>query len=131
MLAFEINVHAEVDKASDRPTESNSDCTSDQTHSASFGEEKAAHVSVARTNCLHDSDFAPKLEDGHHQCIHDADRSNGQGKAAEDREEPVEHGKKLAHAAGRIDNGKSAEAHFLDGIFNGRNLIRILYSHAE
>src|ERR1035438_2028378 len=115
MLAFEINVGSEIDKASDRPTERHSDGTADETHGACFGEEKPAHVSVAGAEGLHDSDFPPAFEDGHYQRIYNAAGSNRQRQAAEDREEPVEHGEELAHAAGRLDQGKSAESHFLDG----------------
>ncbi len=131
MLALEINVHCEIDEASERPTERDSDGTADEAHGAGFGEEEAAHVSITGAEGLHDSDFAPAFEDGHYQRIHDADGSNGQGQTSEDREEPVEHGKELAHAAGRIDDGKSAESHLLDGIFNGRDLIGVRYPHAE
>src|ERR1035438_10149544 len=114
MLAFEINVRAEIDKTSYRPTKRDSDYTAYQPHGTGFGEEKRAHISVARAEALHDSDFTSAFEDGHYQRIHDGSGSNGQGQAAEDREEPVEHGKELAHAAGGINDGKSAEAHFLD-----------------
>ena len=71
------------------------------------------------------------LQDGHHQRVYDADGSNGKRQAAENPEEHVEHSKELAHTPGRIDDGESAESHLLDFIFDGRNLIRVLYSHAD
>src|SRR5208282_4903957 len=131
MLTFEINVSSEIDKASDHPTERDANRTANQTHGARFGEEEAAHVSVTGTHGLHDSDFAPAFEDGHHQRIHDADGSNGQSQTTEDGEEHVEHRKELAHTAGGIDDGKSAESHFLNGIFDDRDLIGIPYPHAK
>src|ERR1039458_10642811 len=79
ILAFEINVRSEINEAPDRPTERDSNCTADETHSACFGEEEAAHVSITGTQGLHDSDFTSAFEDGHHQRIHDADGSHGQG----------------------------------------------------
>src|ERR1019366_3344136 len=131
MLALEINVGSEIDETPDGPAKRDSDRTAYEPHGTGFGEEEPAHVGITGSDGLHDSDFTPAFENSHHQRIHDADGSNGQGQAAEDREEPVEHGKELAHAAGRIDEGKSAESHFLDGVFNRRNLIGILYPHAE
>src|SRR5271154_5874004 len=102
MLALEIDVRTKIDNAPDRPTESDSDRAADKAHGAGFGEEEAAHISITGAEGLHDSNFAAAFEDVHHQRVHDADGSYGQCKASEDRKERVEHGKKLAHTAGRI-----------------------------
>src|SRR5580704_12601425 len=109
MLASEINVGPEINKEAYDPAQCDPGGTSDQAHGAGFGEEQAAHVRIARAESLHDSDFAPAFEDGHHQRIYYADRSHRQGQTSEDREKPVEHGKELAHTAGRVDNRESTE----------------------
>src|SRR5580658_6353994 len=116
MLALEINVRAEINQPSDCPPQPDAECTAKQAHGARLGKEQAPHVKITGTESLHDSDFAPAFEDGHHQCIDDADRSHCQCEATEYRKEDVEHGKELAHIAGCVDNRKSAESHLLDGI---------------
>ena len=80
-----------VDHLPDRPAQRDSDKTAKNSHGARFGEEEFLHVAVAGANGFHDSDFAAALQNRHDQRVHNSDGSHGQGEAAEDSEEHIEH----------------------------------------
>src|SRR5450631_300246 len=103
-LALEVNVGSQIDHLANRPAQRDSHDTAQNSHGSSFGEEKFLHVSVAGANGLHDADLAAAFQDCHHQRVHNSDRCNGKGKAAEDSEEQVEHREELAQTSGCVEN---------------------------
>src|SRR5580693_21840 len=122
MLAFQINVRAQIDDPADRPAQCNSHEPAEYTHHASFGEEQSFYIAVTGADGFHNSDLAAALENRHHQRIDDSNGGNRQGQAAEDSEKQIEHGEKLPQAAGRVHDRKSIEAHLLDCVFDRLNL---------
>src|SRR5580700_5157575 len=131
MLAFQINVGAQIDDPPNSPAQCDSNEPAENTHHASFGEEQSFHVAVTGTDGFHNPDLAAALEDGHHQRIDDSNGGNGQGQAAEDSEEQIEHSEELPQAAGRVDDRKSIEAHLLDCVFDRLNLGRAFDVHLD
>src|SRR6266481_6880083 len=117
-LMLEINVRSQINDLADCPTQCNSDNPAEDTHCACLGKEQFLHIPVARSNGLHDADFAAALEDSHHQRVYDSDESNSQSEAAKNSEKYVQHLEKLLDAAAGVKDRKGIEPHLLDGIFH-------------
>src|SRR5207302_9636740 len=116
VLTRQINVGAKVDDASKAPTQQHAYSAAEEPHNTSLGEEKFHDVRIAAADGLHDSNLAAALEDGHHQSVDDAERGHRQRQAAEDSKKQIEDGEEALQAAGGIENRKSIEAEFLDGV---------------
>src|ERR1700719_3478056 len=130
-LTLEINVRSQINDLANCPTQCNSENPAEDTHCACLGKEQFLHIPVARSNGLHDADFAAALEDSHHQRVYDSDESNSQSEASEDSKKHVQHLEKLLYAAAGVKDREGIESHLLDGIFHGLNLAGILHSHTH
>src|ERR1700689_5590317 len=94
ILALQIEIRAPGDACSDEPAEGHSEQSAAETHDACLHEKQLLYVTVGRPQSLEDSDFAPTLEDGHHERVDDAQRGNGKRQAAENPQEKIENGEK-------------------------------------
>ncbi len=109
-LALQINVGAKVDDMADGPAQRHAHDAAQHSHGSGLGEEELLDVAITGADGFHDSNFAAALQNGHHQRIHNANRSHGQRQAAKNSQKQIEHGKELPQAAGGIQNGKGVEA---------------------
>src|SRR4029077_9624508 len=99
VLAAQVDIRTQVDHPTDSPSQSHAQRAAQGAHHSCLGEENLLHIDTARADGFHDPNFAPPLQNRHHQRIHDSDRGDSQSQAPKDAEEQVEHGKEAAHAA--------------------------------
>src|SRR5258708_29380861 len=131
ILAMKVEVCAESEGAADEPAKEGAENPADQTHYAGFHEEKLLDVAVCGAESLQDADFAAAFKDGHNQRVDDAERGDGESEADKDAEKQIEHGEKDAQALGGVQKRERAEAHVLDGGFEGFDIRRAFGAHGE
>ncbi len=122
ILAGEINVGAESDGAAEQPAEEDAEDAAEKAHHAGLKEEKLLDVGVGCAEGFEDADFAAALEDGHDECVDDAEGGDGESETAEDAEEAIEDREKGAEGFGGVEEREGVEAHFFDGGFEGVDL---------
>jgi hypothetical protein len=98
----EVKVRAEIKGATDEPAEKKAENAAEETHDASFEEEKLLDVAVRGAEGFEDADFAAAFEDGHDQGIDDAERGDEESEAAEDAKQHIEDSKKCGQALGGV-----------------------------
>src|ERR1700737_638242 len=131
ILPMKIEVRAESEGAADEPAKEGAENPADQTHYARFHEEKLLDAGGGGAESLQDADFAATFKDGHNQRVDDAERGDGESEAAKDAEKQIEHGEKDAQALGGVEKRERAEAHVLDGGFEGFDIRRAFGAHGE
>src|SRR6202011_5986801 len=130
-LTFKVNVRAKINCLSNGPPQRDSHNAPESAHSSRLGEEERSDIAVAGTYGLHDSDFPSTLQNCHHQRVHNADGSDGEGQAAKNSEKQIQNSKELAETARGIEDGECVEAHLLDCILHRLPLCWIAHPHAD
>src|SRR5260370_7436111 len=97
----------------DEPAESDTEETTEESHGASFREEKAAHVTVRCAERLQDANLTAAFEDIHHQSGDNAKGSDGERQTAEQPQEEIKDGKDQPETLGIFHQRKRSEAQWL------------------
>jgi hypothetical protein len=117
ILAFEIDVGAEGESATDEPAEQNAENSAEETHNTGLDKEELLNVGVGSTEGFEDANFAAAFEDGHHQSVDDAESGDGKSEAAKNSEKKIEDGEEGAEGFAGVEEREGVEAHGFDGIF--------------
>ena len=102
-----------------------------ESHHAGFREEELFDVAIVGAQRFEDADFAPPLEDGHHQRIDNAQRGDGKREAAENSKQEIKYSKKQAKVARGVQQRKSGETHGLDRRFDRFDLLGTGHPHGK
>src|SRR5262249_20344597 len=122
---------AKIDNAADQPSQACTQRAAEHSHAASLDEEYSLHVAIAGSQGFHDANFAPPLQDRHHQSIHDTQRGHGQGEAAEDDEEHIHEAEDLGDVLRSIVDGESIKAQLLDLVFHSGHVLALGNAHHQ
>jgi len=75
--------------------------------------------------------LAAAFEDGHHQCVDDAERSNGEREASEEAEEEIEDREYEPETFGSVQQGKRSKAQLFDRGFDLRHVLGRTDTHGH
>src|SRR6266699_2858769 len=106
VLSVEVDGCTPGQGAADQPSERDTEEAAEEPHGAGFRKEKAAHVAVGCAERFQDANLAAAFEDGHHQSVDDAQRSDGERQAAEEAEEKIKDGENEAETFSGVQQGK-------------------------
>src|SRR6266404_3057897 len=128
-----VNIYscAPSQRGPNQPTERDTEETAEKSHGTSFCKEKAAHIAAGCAERFENGDFAATFEDGHHQSVDDAERSDGEGEASEEAEEKIEHGEDEAETFGGVEQGKGRKTQLLDRLFDLQHVLGRTNAHGE
>src|SRR5215472_201723 len=116
-LPLQVQVRAEGDGTAEQPAESDAKNPAEKPHHARFDEEELLHIGIRGAQRFQNADLPPALENGHHQCVDNAEGGHGQREAAEDPKQQIENGEKGAERFGSVEERKRIEAEIADGDF--------------
>src|SRR5215471_7626472 len=128
---MQVDVGAKRERAADEPAEESTENAAEESHHAGLDEEKLLDVAIGGAESFQHANFAAAFENGHDQRVDDAERGDGQSKAAEDAQEKIEHGEENSQALGSIEKRESAEAQVFDFGFCGFHERGIFHADGE